>query len=148
MTRKRGIIKMKTFDEISVHDSNTVAQEDGYLPVVNRSISICIPLMEILYIQRDSRTITVITGNGEYRYYEKMDNVLRFLNGHFYQSLQGLVVNLHSIREMRDQCIRFSNGRTIKISYKAYCRTRQVYSNYILNGRKCFVLERETDRPK
>jgi hypothetical protein len=134
---------MKEYEENSAYNRLARRREEGYLPVVNRSISICIPLMDILYIRREGRVIWVKTLDEEYYCYESMDTVMRFLNGHFYQSLKGFLVNLRNIREMKEQCIEFAGGSRIRLAYKPYCRTKQVYSNYIMNGRKGFVQSRE-----
>jgi DNA-binding LytR/AlgR family response regulator len=112
---------------------------EGYLPIVTRKKSVCVPLKEILYIQRQDRVITVVTLKGRYRYYDKMEHVQGFLDDHFYHILKGLVVNLFNVQSMQEQKIEFINGIRITVSYKPYCRTRQVYSNYILNGKQGFL---------
>jgi hypothetical protein len=117
--------------------------QQRYLPVVNRSLSILIPLEEIVYIERKGRVVVVVALDQEYRYYERMDAVLAHLDGHFYQCLRGTVVNLRNIRKINEQHVEFVSGVELALSYKPYCRLKQVYSNYILNGRKGFVYWRE-----
>jgi DNA-binding LytR/AlgR family response regulator len=117
-------------------------EQEGFLPVVNRSLSTCVPLREIIYIERKGRVIEVVTLDQKYRYYERMEVVLTYLDGHFFQCLRGTVVNLRNVLQISEQDIEFANGMHLTLSYKPYCKIKQVYSNYIMNGRQGFVYYR------
>ena len=104
-----------------------------YIPVITRSYNRKIPVDDVFYLEQRQRKLVVVTEEGTFSSYQKIENVEAQLNDHFYHSLKKLIVNLDKIVEVRDRTVRFQNGVQLVLGRDSYVRTKQTYAAYLKN---------------
>lgn len=107
-----------------------------YLAIRTRNLSTRIDVEDILYLERRSRKVFVVTEGEEIEYYEQFDLVTPLLTEVFIPVRKGLYINLPKVRSVKDNKCIFSCGKEIhlpekpfsklKISHNAYYRTHQL----------------------
>lgn len=104
-----------------------------FIPIVTRNQSIRMETDSIYKIQRDNRRLSILTAEGEFYYYEKLERIEQHLGNNFYSCLKGCLINLDKVKSMKDQTVVFENGQEYNLGRSNYIKTRQVYSAYIKN---------------
>lgn len=102
-----------------------------YIPIITKKYSCKINTDDILYIEQQQRKLTLVTEQGSYSFYERMDNIIGFLDDRFFRTMKHLTVNLEKILMAREQRIVFQNGETIYLGKENYIRTKQRYVAYL-----------------
>lgn len=104
-----------------------------YIPVITREYSRKIPVDDIIYLEQRQRKLAVITEEGTFCSYQRIENVEKLLDDGFYHTLKKLVVNLDKIIEAKDQTITFQDGTELMLGRESYIRTKQIYAAYLRN---------------
>lgn len=104
---------------------------NDFLPVITRTISRKVMLNDVLIIDRNNRTIHVISEKGNFAYYEKMENVCKYLDERFCRCMKGCVINLDKVDMMTESKIFFSNGRKLILARDAFLVAKKAYNEYI-----------------
>ena len=104
-----------------------------YIPVITRGYSRIISLDEVLYFEQRQRKLAIVTPDGTYVYYERIENLEKLFDERFFHTLKKLVVNLDKIMIAEDQKITFVDGTVLELARESYIRTKQRYSAYIKN---------------
>ncbi|MGN0658358.1 MAG: LytTR family transcriptional regulator DNA-binding domain-containing protein [Emergencia sp.] len=105
--------------------------EENYLSIISGSENARIRVSDIVMIQRNRRKLRVVTGQREFEYYEKIENVEPLLDDRFYPCLKGCYVNMERISFMADQSICFDNGVCYNMGRENYIRTKQKYKQFL-----------------
>lgn len=104
---------------------------ERYIPVITKHYSCRVDLDDIIYIQQQQKKLAIVTDDEIYSYYEKIENVLDYLDKRFFRVMKKLVVNLDKISMVKEQQVHFKNGSDIYLGKDNYVRTKQKYTAYI-----------------
>lgn len=108
---------------------------ENYIPVVTRKETAKVCLSEILYIETELRTVIIYTEIRAYRFYGKLDEVIKSLNGNFYRCHKSCILNMEKIIRMEDGIFHFEGGETLRIGQNNYQRTRRHYIRFLMEKR-------------
>ena len=86
---------------------------------------------DIIYIQQQQKKLAIVTDDEIYFYYEKLENILCYLDNRFFRVMKKLTVNLDKISMVKEQKIRFQNGDDIYLGRDNYIKIKQKYTAYI-----------------
>lgn len=104
---------------------------ENYVPVNTRKETARVNIRDILYIETELRTVNICTGSRFYRFYGKIDDVVKYLNGNFYRCHKSCIINFEKILRMEDGVFYFSNGATLRVGQNNYRHTRNHYVKYL-----------------
>lgn len=104
---------------------------DGFIPVRTRKETTKVYLIEILYIETERRVVKIYTEQRDYRFYGKLDEVVKYLDGNFYRSHKSCVINLGKIDRMEDGLVYFPGGQSVRIGENNYRITKYRYYEYL-----------------
>lgn len=110
-------------------------RQENYVPVITRKETAKVSTKEILYIEKELRIINIHTTGREYRFYGKLDDVIKFLDCNFHRCHKSCVVNLEKIVRMEDGVFYFSGGKTLRVGQNNYRHTRNHYIQFLKGGR-------------
>ncbi len=102
-----------------------------FIPVITKKYSRKIDVDDIIYLEQCQRRLAIVTEEGTYVWYERIENVEKQLDERFYHTLKKLVVNLEKISVAENQKIVFQNGAELYLARESYIRTKQVYAAYL-----------------
>ena len=101
------------------------------LPIITKGTTVCIAIGDIVKIVRKGRKLEVETDDGtRYAYYEKIENIRKYLDERFYFCLNGCVINLDKVSMMKDLMIQFVNGEQLYIGRDSFIRARRRYNSF------------------
>ena len=106
---------------------------DKYIPFVSRQQCCKIPLEEILYIEQQGREVFIVTDKITYRQYGKFSDLEDYLDERFFCCLKTMAINFSNVISMREQAIKFKNGKEIYLGRQNFVRTKQSFAIYIKN---------------
>ena len=112
---------------------------ERYIPVITKHYSCRVDIDDIIYIQQQQKKLAIVTDDEIYSYYEKIENVLDYLDKRFFRVMKKLVVNLDKISMVKEQQVHFKNGSDIYLGKDNYVRTKQKYTAYIRGLEKCLI---------
>lgn len=101
---------------------------EKYIAVVRRGQVLRLAVDNIIYIMKVGRKVRIVSTDGQWEYYERMENLLPFLDSRFYVCLRVLAVNLERVEKMENQTIFFQNGESYRLGRDNYVRVRQQYA--------------------
>ena len=104
---------------------------EDYVPVITRKEAARVYIKDILYIETELRIINIYTGSRSYRFYGKLDDVMKYLNGSFYRCHKSCIINLETILRMEAGIFYFINGTTLRVGQNNYRNTRNHYIKYL-----------------
>ena len=106
---------------------------NNYIPVITRQHGRKVETDKVVYIQQQQRRLAIVTDDETFVYYEKVDNVLKYLDERFFRIMKKLVVNLEKISCVKEQCVTFQNGAQLYMGRENYVKTKQRYAAYLRN---------------
>lgn len=101
------------------------------IPFKTQKETFIIPIDEILYITQNKRCLVIKTTQREFVEYEKIENVLEYLDDSFFQCLKYTVLNMNQVRGFVDRKVIFANGDTFELGRDCFLRTRNSFIAYI-----------------
>ena len=104
---------------------------ENYIPIITRKEATKVNVSEIMYIETELRVVNIYTGNRAYRFYGKIDDVTKYLNGNFYRCHKSCILNLEKIVRMEDGIFYFSGGTTLRVGKNKYQHTRNYYIKFL-----------------
>jgi len=104
---------------------------EKYIPVITKKYSCKVGIEDIVYIQQQQKKLAIVTDDETYSYYEKMENVLDYLDRRFFRIMKRLVVNMDKILMVKEQQIHFQNGDDIYLGKDNYVKAKQKYTAYL-----------------
>lgn len=105
--------------------------QEYYIPVITRKEASRVNIRDIFYIETELRVINIYTGNRTYRFYGKMDEVVRYLNDDFYRCHKSCVINLEKVVRMENGVFYFQGEITLRVGLNNYQQTRGRYKKYL-----------------
>lgn len=105
--------------------------QENYIPVITRKETAKVSTREILYIETELRVINIHTASRIYRFYGKLDDVIKYLDGSFYRCHKSCVINLEKIARMEDGVFYFAGGMTLRVGQNNYRHTRNRYIHFL-----------------
>lgn len=85
---------------------------ERYIPVITKHYSCRVDIDDIIYIQQQQKKLAIVTDDEIYSYYEKIENVLDYLDKRFFRVMKKLVVNLDKISMVKNSRFILRMGRT------------------------------------
>jgi len=113
-----------------------IKMKQDYIPVITRKETTKVYLKDILYIETELRVIKIYTDSRIYRKYGKLDDVMNYLNSHFYRCHKSCILNLEKVMSMDDGIFYFYGGITLRIGKNNYQYTRSYYRKYLEQNMK------------
>lgn len=110
---------------------NSIVNEENFIPVITRKEATRADTKDVLYIETELRIVNIYTESRIYRFYGKLDNVMKYLNGNFYRCHKSCVINLEKIVRMEDGTFYFSGGVTLRVGQNSYRQTRNHYIRFL-----------------
>ena len=110
--------------------------KQDYIPVITRKEAARVNIKDILYIETELRVVNIYTGSRIYRFYGKLDDVMKYLNNHFYRCHKSCILNLEKITRMEDGVFYFNGGMSLRVGRNKYQYTRSYYRKYLEQNRK------------
>lgn len=107
--------------------------KEYYIPVITRKEVSKVTVGEILYIETQLRVVYIYTAPRTYRFYGKLDEVVKYLNGDFYRCHKSCVVNLNKILRMEGGVVYFKGGSTLRVGQNNFRHTRSFYSKFLID---------------
>jgi len=104
---------------------------DSYLPLIMRGTVTKVPVREIIYIMKVNRKVRIVTEGAQYEYYERIENMMQYLDGRFYACLKGTIINLDKVEKMEAQTIRLQNGEVLVLGRDNFIRAKQRYAAWL-----------------
>lgn len=104
---------------------------EKYIPVITKKYSCKVSVDDIVYIRQHEKKLDIVTEEERYSYYEKMDNVVDYLDDRFYRIMKRLVVNLDKVTMVREQQIYFENGDGLYLGKDNYIKAKQRYTAHL-----------------
>ena len=107
---------------------------EQYIPIITGGETARIRISDVVLIERRKRKLFIVTGDRQYDYYQKIENVEVLLDNRFFPCLKGCYVNLEHISCMSEQSIYFDNGYVYSLGRGNFIRTRQKYKCFLKSG--------------
>jgi len=104
---------------------------ESYVPVITGREAAKVRVREILYIESELRVIAIHTAGRTYRFYGKLDDILKYLDGRFYRCHKSCVINLENVLRMENGVFYFPGGITLRVGQNNYRLTRNEYVKYL-----------------
>lgn len=105
--------------------------QEYYIPVITRKEASRVNIRDIFYIETELRIINIYTVNRTYRFYGKLDEVVKYLNGDFYRCHKSCVINLEKIVRMENGVFYFQGGITLRVGQNNYRHTKNRYIKFL-----------------
>lgn len=105
--------------------------KENYIPVITRKETTKVKVGEVLFIETELRIVNIHTDGRVYRFYGKLDDVVKYLNDSFHRCHKSCIINLERISRMEDGVFYFSGGATHRVGQNNYRITRNHYIKYL-----------------
>ncbi len=109
------------------------------IPIHTRECTKRVSLQDVLKIEKRNRVVTLNTTDEDFRIYDKLDNLIPYLDENFVPCLKNCYINLKHVQSMEDQSIIFDNGMIYYLGRNNYIRTRQLFARYLLEEKQRFL---------
>lgn len=109
---------------------------DSYVPVITRKEAAKVRIREILYIETELRVVVIYTAGRAYRFYGKLDDILKYLDDRFYRCHKSCIINLEKVVRMEDGVFYFPEGVTLRVGQNNYRLSRNQYVKYLKQNAK------------
>lgn len=132
-------IEVNTYMMI-IFEKEVPVMTESYIPIINGKTSGRIKVSDVVMVERINRKIRIVTGERDFNYYERLDNVAPLLDQRFYPCLKGCYINFEHVSYMANQQIHFDNGEVFYLGRENFLRTRQRYKLYL---RETFSIKKQ-----
>ncbi|MCQ2555635.1 MAG: LytTR family transcriptional regulator DNA-binding domain-containing protein [Clostridia bacterium] len=109
---------------------------EQFIPFRNQKEVCRIPVSEVLYITQQRRKLKIVTHEREYVQYEKIREVIPYLDDRFYACLKYTYINMDKIRGFANQSIHFTNGEGLAVGRDNFNRTKKEFLERIMKGKR------------
>jgi DNA-binding LytR/AlgR family response regulator len=105
--------------------------QEYYIPVITRKEVSRVNIRDIFYIETELRVINIYTISRSYRFYGKLDEVVKYLNDNFYRCHKSCVINLAKVVRMEDGVFYFQGEMTLRVGQNNFQHTRSRYIKFL-----------------
>ena len=106
----------------------------GRIPILTRSETTSVYPDDILYAESRLRLILLRTRERQYRYYGKLDDLMRFLGKSFYRCHVSWIINFEEVVSIKGSAIHMSYGKVILLGRNKLQAARKAYIKYLLDS--------------
>jgi DNA-binding LytR/AlgR family response regulator len=99
---------------------------------LTRSETTAVDPEDIICAEGSLRLIFLHTALRHYRYYGKLDDLMRLLGEPFYRCHVSWIINLERVVSVRDNAIHMSNGKVILLGRNKFQAARKAYIRHLL----------------
>jgi DNA-binding LytR/AlgR family response regulator len=104
------------------------------IPILTRSETASVRPEDILYAESDLRLVLLSTRERQYRYYGKLDDLMRWLGGAFYRCHVSWIVNFNEVVSIKNNAIHMSDGKAILLGRNKFQAARKAYIRYLFDN--------------
>lgn len=104
---------------------------DAYLTIQFKRKDYHIRLSSILFLESDRHVTRIVTGNGEYRTYERLSELSKRLDQDFAQCHKSFIINLKYVECFEGDFIHLVSGQEIPVSRSAKKRVKDAFFDYL-----------------
>jgi DNA-binding LytR/AlgR family response regulator len=101
------------------------------IPILTRSETTSVHPCDILYAESQLRLILLRAKQRQYRYYGKLDDLMRVLGKSFYRCHVSWIINLDEVVSIKNSAIHMSDGKVILLGRNKFQAARKAYINYL-----------------
>ena len=105
--------------------------QEYYIPVITRKEASRVNIRDIFYIETDLRIVNIYTVNRIYRFYGKLDEIVKYLNSDFYRCHKSCVINLEKVVCMENGVFYFQGEITLRVGQNNYQHARNRYIRFL-----------------
>lgn len=106
-------------------------EQEYYIPVITRKEASRVKIRDIFYIETELRIIYIYTIDRIYRFYGKLDEVVKYLNDDFYRCHKSCVINLNKVVRMEAGVFYFQGEMTLRVGQNNYRHTKNRYIKFL-----------------
>lgn len=99
--------------------------------IKNNKVVAKVDTTTILFVEKDKRTLKIVTETREFSYYEKLSNIESSLDDSFFPCRKGCYINMAKVMLMEDNCITFDNGVKYWLGRENFVRTKKAFYNFL-----------------
>jgi DNA-binding LytR/AlgR family response regulator len=107
------------------------------IPVLTRTETAAVNPEDIIYAESRLRLIMLRTISRRYRYYGKLDDLMRRLDSSFYRCHVSWIINLNHVVSIGNCAIHMSDGKIILLGRNKFQAARRRYIEYLCEGEDC-----------
>ncbi|MDR2296270.1 MAG: LytTR family transcriptional regulator DNA-binding domain-containing protein [Clostridiales Family XIII bacterium] len=104
----------------------------GRIPIFTRSETASVYPDDILYAESKLRLVLLRTRLRQYRYYGKLDDLMRVLGKSFYRCHISWIINLDEVVSIKGSAIHMSDGKMILLGRNKLQAARKAYIKHLL----------------
>jgi DNA-binding LytR/AlgR family response regulator len=106
----------------------------GRIPILTRSETTSVHPDDILYAESRLRLILLRAKERQYRYYGKLDDLMRFLGKSFYRCHVSWIINLDAVVSIKGSAIHMSDGKMILLGSNKLQAARRAYIKHLFDN--------------
>lgn len=114
-----------------MNGTENIVIKKPYVPVVTTAECRRVFLEEILYIESTYRKVEIRTLKGRYSFYDKIENLEKYLDDRFFHCLKHLIVNFDMVVCMKAGEVHLYGGDVLLIGQHNFVKAKQKYAYYI-----------------
>ncbi|MDR2087966.1 MAG: LytTR family transcriptional regulator [Clostridiales Family XIII bacterium] len=104
------------------------------IPILTRSETTSVRPRDILYAESELRLVLIHTKQRQYRYYGKLDELMRFLGDSFYRCHVSWIINFDEVVSIKNNAVHMSDGKMILLGRNKFQAVRKAYIAYLRGG--------------
>jgi DNA-binding LytR/AlgR family response regulator len=120
-----------------LHGKGDYSMSSRRIPVLTRSETTSVNPDDIIYAESRLRLILLCTARRQYRYYGKLDDLMRHLDNTFYRCHVSWVINLDHVVSVKNCAIHMSDGKIILLGRNKFQAARKRYIEYLYSDAVC-----------
>ena len=104
------------------------------IPILTRSETTSVHPDDILYAESRLRLVLLRAKERQYRYYGKLNDLMRFLGKSFYRCHVSWIINFDAVDSIKGSAIHMSDGKVILLGRNKLQAARKAYIRHLLGG--------------
>lgn len=102
------------------------------IPILTRSETTAVDPEDIIYAESNLRLVLLRTDMRQYRYYGKLDDLMRLLGEPFYRCHVSWIINLDKVVSIKNNAIHMSDGKVILLGRNKFQAARKMYIRHLI----------------
>ena len=107
-----------------------------YIPVICKEEASKVLINNVMLIEQELRKTIIYTDEDRHSFYGKIGDLLKYLDGRFFECHQSYIINMDKVVKMREQTIFFENGLKIMLGRDKFKLAKQKFAGYMVQEAK------------
>jgi DNA-binding LytR/AlgR family response regulator len=120
-----------------LHGKGEYSMSSSRIPVLTRTETTAVNPEDIIYAESSLRLILLRTIGRRYRYYGKLDDLMRRLDSSFYRCHVSWIINLDHVVSVGNCAIHMSDGKVILLGRNKFQAARRRYIEHLRGDEDC-----------